>query len=369
MLHLLKRVPIDLDAGPLRFVLERRRVMVTGASGSIGSELCRTIAEFQPASLCCLDHAENGLVQLGYELDKLARPLDFQLVVADVRERENMDRVMSRFRPDVVIHAAAHKHVPLMEANPCEAVANNVTGTRLLAELAERHGVDRFVLISTDKAVNPASVMGATKRVAELLVHVLGSDSRTRFMGVRLGNVLGSNGSAVPLFIRQIDRGGPVTVTHPDAERFFILTSEAVQLVLYAAARGESGSLYVPDLGEQVKVLDLARDLIRLHAGHVPGRQIAIDFTGLRPGEKLSEEVVGEDEQDMPTPVENVWRVTPRRAIGEWVELLPAIDELEAAAWRGDEANVIRQLCGLVPSFGRNRQHSARQAPVPSGAA
>ena len=369
MQHLLKRAPIDLDWGPLRFVLERRRVMVTGASGSIGSELCRTITRFQPASLCCLDRAENGLVQLGYELDGLPRPPDVHLVVADVREHESIDRVMHRFRPNVVFHAAAHKHVPLMEANPCEAVTNNVTGTRLLAELAERHGVDRFVLISTDKAVNPTSVMGATKRVAELLVHVLGSGSRTRFMGVRFGNVLGSNGSAVPLFIRQIDEGGPVTVTHPDAERYFMLTTEAVQLVLYAAARGESGSLYVPDLGEQVKVLDLARDLIRLYSGHVPGRQIPISFTGLRPGEKLSEEVLGEDERDMPTSVEDVRRVTPRRAIGEGVELLHAIDDLGAAARMGDEANVIRQLCGLVPAFGRNRRRSACQASVPRGAA
>ena len=297
---LLSRAPVGLDPAPLKYLIGGRRVMVTGAGGSIGSELCRQIARLKPASLVMFERYENSLHAIRIELDDAHKPFGLHAVVGDVTDPIRVDEVMRQYAPEIVFHAAAHKHVPLMEENPCEAVKNNVRGTRLLAQAAEECGVDRFILISTDKAVNPTSVMGASKRLAELIVRARAAGSGTSFSVVRFGNVLASNGSVVPRFLEQIKKGGPVTITHPEIRRFFMLIPEAVQLVLHAAAQADAGATYVLEMGEQVKLLDMARDLIRL-SGFVPDSEIAIEFVGLRPGEKLYEELSGADEQVGPS--------------------------------------------------------------------
>jgi FlaA1/EpsC-like NDP-sugar epimerase len=262
--------------------------------------------------------------------------------------------VLAEHQPALVFHAAAHKHVPLMETNACEAVKNNVRGSRVVAEACVRHDVSRVVLISTDKAVNPASVMGATKRVAELVVRELaGRARRTTFITVRFGNVLGSNGSVVPRFLEQIRRGGPVTVTHPDMRRYFMLIREAVQLVLGAATLPDDGGTYVLDMGEPVRLLDMARDLIRL-SGYIPEEEIAIAFVGCRPGEKLREELVAADETVEQSPVEKILRVVGGAPPLSGRRLVDAVGDLERAAVGGDEAGVFRHLNRLVPSYSRS---------------
>jgi FlaA1/EpsC-like NDP-sugar epimerase len=335
---LLARPPVGLDAEPVRQLIAGRRVLVTGAGGSIGSELCRQIARLRPASLVMLERHENSLHGIRMELEDGmhggVRP-----IVGDVTDRERVGEVMREHRPEIVFHAAAHKHVPLMEEHPCEAVKNNVRGTRMLAEAAEAAGVDRFILISTDKAVNPTSIMGASKRLAELTIQRQAIGSGTAFAVVRFGNVLASNGSVVPRFIEQIKRGGPVTITHPDIRRFFMLIPEAVQLVLHAAAQAESGATYVLEMGEQVKLVEMARDLIRL-SGFVPDEEIPITFVGLRPGEKLYEELVNGDEDVGPSAVDKILRVTSRLPPPE--DLLASIARIEAAAAAG-ESEVVRQ--------------------------
>ncbi len=292
---LLGREPIALDMDAIGTAIEGQVVMVTGAGGSIGSELCRQLARFAPSALLLVERAENNLFNIHREL--LARNDGFTLVplLADVADAARMDEVFGRYRPTVVVHAAAHKHVPMMEWNPGEAVKNNVLGTRTLADAADRHGVGRFVMVSTDKAVNPTSVMGASKRVAEIYVQSLSRRSRTRFVTVRFGNVLGSAGSVIPIFKEQIAAGGPVTVTHPEMKRFFMTIPEASQLVLQAGTMGDGGEIYILDMGEPVRIADLARDLITL-SGLTPGVDVEIQFTGMRPGEKLFEELAVDDE-------------------------------------------------------------------------
>jgi FlaA1/EpsC-like NDP-sugar epimerase len=277
-------------------------------------------------------------------------------LIGDVTDRKRLNALMAKYRPEIVFHAAAHKHVPLMEANPCEAVKNNVYGTRMAMEAAERHGVDRFILISTDKAVNPTNVMGTTKRIAELLVQAMNRRGRTSYLAVRFGNVLASNGSVVPTFVEQIKSGGPVTVTHPDMRRFFMLIPEAVQLVLHAAAQAEAGAVYVLEMGEQVRLLDMARNLIRL-SGFVPEQDIEIVFTGLRPGEKLSEELVGSDEHVEPSSVEKVMRVRSTKP-PSMDRLGALVAELERFAFEGDVDGTLFQLTTVVPSFTSEPSHS-----------
>lgn len=347
---LLRREPISLDPAAIRTLVAGRRVLVTGAGGSIGSEICRQLAGFAPARLVTLDRYENSLFDLLLSLSRSAPDLSVHGVIGDVTDEARLDEVFTEHRPEIVFHAAAHKHVPLMEANPCEAVKNNVRGTRLLAQATQRHGCGKFVLISSDKAVNPTSVMGATKRVAELTLGALSGAAQTDFTVVRFGNVLASNGSVVPLFLDQIKRGGPVTVTHPDIRRYFMLISEAVQLVLHAATLHGRGCTYVLDMGEQVRLLDMARDLIRL-SGYIPEKEIQIAIIGLRPGEKLYEELVGEGETAEPSPTPKILRLRSesRHAPDGW--LLAEVDALERAAAVGDRERMMRHLAALVPNF------------------
>jgi FlaA1/EpsC-like NDP-sugar epimerase len=347
---LLQREPIDLDPAPLRGLIQGRCVLVTGAGGSIGSEICRQLVAFNPSRLIALDQYENALYGLLNELARAVPGADIRGVIADVTDRRRIDDLMSEHRPHLVFHAAAHKHVPLMEANPCEAVKNNVGGSRVVAESAIAAGAARFILISTDKAVNPTSVMGASKRVAELATRELGAAGGTNCTSVRFGNVLGSNGSVVPLFLEQIKAGGPVTVTDPSMKRYFMLIPEAVQLVLHAATLPERDSVYMLEMGEQVSVLELARDLIRL-SGYIPDDEIAITFVGLRPGEKLREELVGTDERALPSPVSQILRLQPTHLHPLGEKLLTTVAALEQAAAAGDVDAVLRLLGVLVPGF------------------
>ncbi|HXW04269.1 MAG TPA: nucleoside-diphosphate sugar epimerase/dehydratase [Vicinamibacterales bacterium] len=343
---LLARAPVGLDPAPVKTLIGGRRVLVTGAGGSIGAELCRQIARLKPAALVMLERYENSLHAIRLELEDAGRQFGLSPVVGDVTDATRVAEVMRQHQPEIVFHAAAHKHVPLMEENPCEAIKNNVRGTRVLVQAAEAAGVDRFILISTDKAVNPTSVMGASKRLAELVVqHAQRNGGGTSFAVVRFGNVLASNGSVVPRFLEQIRRGGPVTITHPEMRRFFMLIPEAVQLVLHAAAQAQTGATYVLEMGEQVRLLDMARDLIRL-SGFVPDEEIAIEFIGLRPGEKLYEELVGSDEEVGPSAIEKVRQVTGRTPPDP--HLMAAVTQLEADAALGRRDAVLGALRSLT---------------------
>jgi FlaA1/EpsC-like NDP-sugar epimerase len=359
---LLARVPVGLDPAPVRALIAGRRVMVTGAGGSIGSELCRQIATLRPASLVMFDRYENSLHAIRLELEDVAHRFGLHAVIGDVTDGPRVASVMQRFSPEIIFHAAAHKHVPLMEENPCEAFKNNVRGTRLVAEAAEAYGVDRFIFISTDKAVNPTSVMGASKRIAELVVQAQASGSGTSFAIVRFGNVLGSNGSVVPRFVEQIRNGGPVTVTDPEMRRFFMLIPEAVQLVLHAASQAESGATYVLEMGEQIKVVDMARDLIRL-AGLVPDEDIKIEFIGLRPGEKLYEELVGNGEEASESTVDKVLCVRSRLAPSPG--LLADVRALEDDAFAHRTDLVLAAVKRLAGTFGAGAEEGVPAvAPV-----
>jgi FlaA1/EpsC-like NDP-sugar epimerase len=346
---LLERVPVRLDVEAVRHLIAGRRALVTGAGGSIGSELTRQVAVLGPAALVLVDRCENGLHALLTDARLPELRVRAHAVVCDVADSDRMSTVLATHRPEIIFHAAAHKHVPLMESNACEAVKNNIRGTRIVVEAARRFGVERFVLISTDKAVNPSSVMGVTKRIAELLVHGVNGLGAPICTTVRFGNVLASNGSVVPQFLAQIAAGGPVTVTHPDMRRYFMLIREAVHLVLQAAALAESGDLFVLEMGEQVRILDLARNLIRL-SGFVPEDDIGIAFVGPRPGEKLAEELIGKDETADPTSSNGILRVqlsTPP----EWSRLAQQIVELERLAELGDDDAVVARLSELVPTY------------------
>jgi len=307
---LLGREPVRVNIAEISQYLKGKVVLVTGAGGSIGSELCRQIAIVGPSKLVILGHGENSIHKIYMELLDTFRGLDIAVEIADVRDRDKLGRVFNRHRPNVVFHAAAHKHVPLMEAHPDEAIKTNVLGTKNVAELADLVNSDIFVLISTDKAVNPSSVMGATKRLAELIVQNIFKDSQTKFVAVRFGNVLGSNGSVVPIFKEQIAKGGPVTVTHPEMKRYFMTIPEAVQLVVQAGAMAKGGEIFVLDMGEPVKIVDLARNLITL-SGFEPDKDIKIEYTGIRPGEKLFEELLTAEEGSTSTKHKRIFVARP----------------------------------------------------------
>lgn len=291
---LLGREPVELDVQNIAKKIAGETVLVTGAGGSIGSELCRQLAQFQPKQIVLLGHGENSIYTIELELKGRFQNIQFPTEIADIQDRKKMFAILEDYKPKFVFHAAAHKHVPLMERNPEEAVKNNIYGTKNVAEASATAGVDTFVMISTDKAVNPTSVMGATKRIAEMIVQELNEKSDTRFVAVRFGNVLGSRGSVIPLFKKQIAAGGPVTVTHPDMERYFMTISEASRLVIQAGALAKGGEIFVLDMGQPVKIVDLAKNLIKL-SGFTED-EIKIEFTGIRPGEKLYEELLNEEE-------------------------------------------------------------------------
>ena len=292
---LLGRDPVHIDAHEVSDSLRGKVVMVTGGGGSIGSELCRQIASFQPSKLIIVDIYENNAYFIQQELKRRYPRLELIVLIASVRNTNRMNQIFEKYRPEFVYHAAAHKHVPLMEDSPNEAIKNNVGGTLKLVKAADRFGVKRFIFISTDKAVNPTNVMGVTKRLCEMIIQVYNRRSKTEFVAVRFGNVLGSNGSVIPLFKQQILNGGPVTVTHPDIIRYFMTIPEAVSLVLQAGVYARGGEIFVLDMGEPVKIDDLARNLIRL-SGYIPDKDIRIVYTGLRPGEKLYEELLMKEE-------------------------------------------------------------------------
>lgn len=292
---LLGREPIQVDLDSIMDYVSDRVIMVTGGGGSIGSELCRQIAKHNPKQLVIVDIYENTTYDIQNELKKIFPELNLVVLIASVRNTKRMDQIFETYRPEIVYHAAAHKHVPLMEDSPNEAVKNNVLGTWKVVQAADKFHVKRFVMISTDKAVNPTNIMGATKRICEMIIQTYDKHSETEFVAVRFGNVLGSNGSVIPLFKRQIEAGGPVTVTHPDIIRYFMTIPEAVSLVLQAGAYAKGGEIFVLDMGEPVKILDLAKNLILL-SGHKPNEDIMITFTGLRPGEKLYEEMLMKEE-------------------------------------------------------------------------
>jgi FlaA1/EpsC-like NDP-sugar epimerase len=348
---LLQRPPVGLDPQPVRSLIDGKRVLVTGAGGSIGSELCRQIVGLAPKALILYERHENSLYAIAGELADRGHSCVTHGVLGDITDFPRLQEILKTYRPDIIFHSAAHKHVPLMELNSGEAFKNNVLGTRLVAQAAVQFGVEHFVLISTDKAVNPSSVMGATKRVAELVVQDMADRSQTRFLTVRFGNVLGSNGSVVPRFQKQIKAGGPVTVTHPEVRRYFMLIPEAVTLVLQAAALGEQGAIYILEMGGQIKLVDLARNLIRL-SGHVPEKNIPIQFIGLRPGEKLEEELVGESERTVPSSVDKILRIQSEQSVDPTF-LAQILSKFEDAQVLSHSPSVIELLQQLVPTFHR----------------
>ena len=346
---LMGRESIQLEMEKIGKYIKNKSILVTGAGGSIGSELCRQIAHFFPKDLILLDRTENNLYQIEVELKWGFPYLQCSPILGNVINRETLTRIFMRYRPDVVFHAAAYKHVPIMELNSWEAIFTNIRGTQVLLEVVKEFEVDRFVLVSTDKAVRPTNVMGASKRVAELLTQCY--DSRvnpTRFMSVRFGNVIGSSGSVIPLFKRQIEKGGPVTVTHPEITRYFMTIPEAAQLILQAGAMGEGGEIFILDMGSPVKILDMARDLIRL-SGFVPDEDIEIKFTGLRPGEKLYEELITEGEGILPTNHEKILVLRKEPCDLNWLK--GKIEELTVLAEKQDSAGIKRKLKKILPEY------------------
>ena len=347
---LLGRPAVNLDTPELQRFLAGKRVLVTGAGGSIGSEICRQAMRFCPSRMLLVERAEPALFEIDRQLRETWIGAEIRPLLADVCETARIEQIFRDERPQVVFHCAAHKHVPMLEANPCEAIKNNVLGTKAVADAASGFAAQAFVLVSTDKAVNPTSVMGATKRVAELYVQAMAdaaSAGATRFSAVRFGNVLGSSGSVVPIFQRQIEAGGPVTVTHPDMERFFMTIPEASQLVMQAGAIGQGGEVFVLEMGSAVRILELAREMIR-RQGLEPDRDVQIRFSGIRPGEKLYEELARDDEQTVPTshPKICVWRLPA----AHWRRIAASVEVLKSAA-KKSPADALAALSRCVPEY------------------
>jgi FlaA1/EpsC-like NDP-sugar epimerase len=354
---LMGRETVDFDFGSARDVLSDRVVLVTGGGGSIGSELCRQIARVEPKELVLLGRGENRIFDVEEELRAAHPGLALRTYITDLRDRDRTLRIIAECAPDVVYHAAAHKHVHYMERDPAEAVLNNVGGSVHLIEAAEEHGASRFVFISTDKAANPRGVMGATKRLVELYLRSRSAQSRCRFMTVRFGNVIGSTGSVVPLFLRQIRRGGPITVSDPRTTRFFMTVREAALLVIRASVLGTGGEIFILDMGEPVNILEMARDIILL-AGYEPETEIPIVITGLREGEKLTEDLVASDERLTPIGEEKIMRAEPTTAVP--ADLEAGIDALIGAAREGHEERIMEIFSRLIPGFRSRDDHQVK---------
>ena len=361
---LLGREEISINLGEIGLLLKDKTILVTGAAGSIGSEICRQLAHFPIKKLICLDAAETPMHDLRLELEEKYKELDFVPIIGDVRNPDRVDYVFRNWHPQVVFHAAAYKHVPLMEENPCEAVRTNVFGTRVIADAAVSYGVEKFVMISTDKAVNPTNIMGCSKRLAEIYVQSLSVAiskgalaGNTKFITTRFGNVLGSNGSVIPRFRDQIAKGGPVTVTHPDIIRYFMTIPEACRLVLEAAFMGKGNEIFVFDMGTPVKIADLARRMIEL-AGLVPDKDIEIQYTGLRPGEKLYEELLAIKENTLPTLNEKIYRAQVREY--DFKEINELMDPLVHLAVCVDKVRTVKLMKEIVPEFkSKNSEYEA----------
>lgn len=346
---LLGRDSVIVDLENVARYLGGKVVLVTGGGGSIGSELCRQVSSFGPKKLLILDNYENNLYDILNELNAQYPELDIVPIIANVRELERLSEIFNEYKPNIVFHAAAHKHVPLMEIHPEEAIKNNVFGTWNVAHCADKYNAERFVLISTDKAVNPTNVMGATKRIAEMIIQALNTKSRTEYVAVRFGNVLGSNGSVIPLFKKQIEHGGPVTVTHPDITRFFMTIPEAVQLVIQAGAMAEGGEIFVLDMGQSVKIMDLAKNLIRL-SGFEPNVDIDIEITGLRPGEKLYEELLMNEEGLKATRHNKIFVAKPLHT--DYELLKRELELLNQKVYKTSDSKEIKKFVKvLVPTY------------------
>jgi len=345
--ELLERDVIQISNDKVGQEIAGQVILITGAAGSIGSELVRQVSQFHPALLICVDQAETPMFHLQNELE-LRRLKDFKMVIADICDEQKMRKIFVAYRPSLVFHAAAYKHVPMMELNPAEAVRNNVLGTQLLANLAMESGVKKFVFISTDKAVNPTNVMGASKRIAEMFVQAYDKKAETRFITTRFGNVLGSNGSVIPLFRKQIESGGPITVTDADVTRYFMTIPEAVSLVLEAGTMGQGGEIFIFDMGKSVKILDLAQKMILL-SGLTLGKDIQIEFTGLRPGEKLFEELLADKENTMHTYHERITIACVESRDSAVIEA--EINSLAMLISTGNETDIVRKMKSIVPEF------------------
>jgi FlaA1/EpsC-like NDP-sugar epimerase len=359
------RQPVKLDLSAIQGFLRGKKVLVTGSGGSIGSELCRQIADYQPECLILVDKNENYLFEIQCELTAQFPAMTIYCNLCNVTNRDKLRKLFDLHKPDMVFHAAAHKHVPLSEDNPEEAVWNNILGSKAVADLAHEFRVDEFVMVSTDKAVNPTSIMGVTKRVAELYVQGLSKRSATRFVTVRFGNVLNSNGSVIPIFQRQISKGGPITITHPNVERYFMSISEAVQLILQAVTMGRNGEVFVLEMGKSIAIVDVATELI-LQAGLKPHEDIEIKFTGLRPGEKLFEELVGKNEELLPTSHTSIKTLKINEMIGK-EEIDDGIKNLIRICRLEDFDSLLDCLKTLVPEFSPPSQANGHHEHLTNG--
>lgn len=350
---LLGREPIFVDTEKIEKFIRDKAILITGAAGSIGSELSRQVSKLNPSKLLLLDQDETGIFYIGNELRENFPKLRIVSLVADIGDSKKIDGIFNEFKPNIVFHAAAYKHVPLMEENPQEAVKNNIFGMKTVSEASLRHDAEKFVFISTDKAINPTSVMGVTKRVGEMISQVLSQKNRTKFISVRFGNVLGSRGSVIPTFKEQIKRGGPVKVTHPDMRRYFMVTSEACLLVMQAAEMGNGGEVFVLDMGEQIKIVDLAREIIKL-SGLKPDEDMPIVFTGIRPGEKLYEEILTPKEGTVATKNEKIF--IAKLSSADEGKLKNNLAELNNLVYNSDGEAVKSMLKKIIPTYKNGKQ-------------
>lgn len=354
---LLERDPIMLDKTNISNQVSGKCIFVTGAAGSIGSEIVRQLTDFNPSKIVLIDQAETPLYDIELELKEHFDFENFEVVICDVSRQNVMRELFRKFSPNVVYHAAAYKHVPMMECHPVEAVHNNVLGTRILADLSHEFGVQQFVMVSTDKAVNPTNVMGASKRIAEIYIQALNENSKTSYITTRFGNVLGSNGSVIPRFRKQIESGGPLTVTHPEITRYFMTIPEACQLVLEAGAMGKGGEIFIFDMGESIKIAELAKKMIKI-SGLTLGKDIDIEFTGLRPGEKLYEELLNAKENTMPTHHSRIMIARVRSYVYD--EVAKKLNELFAVSENSDKMAIVKQMKVIVPEYVSNNSEFER---------